>query len=301
MSDGATERNTGSARRPIATAWGAAFLFLASMPAAAEPTLFVASDGDSNVYLFGTVHSLRPGTRWHTRPVAEALGRSQSLWLETERESGTGSDFVRENGFSPTQRLSEILEADTLENLANVTLDLDLSLERLDSMRPWLAAATIGAADNRRQGFTGLGVDLALAGEAIAHGIDVAGLDPPDTPVRIFASLTPQAELSMLEIILSDLASGRRTNADLVDAWMAGDTEAVERIGLGQLKDADPQVYQSLIVDRNNAWIPALERLMLGAGSHFVAVGVLHVVGPDGLPGLLAERGYMVRKVQPDP
>ncbi|WP_175577845.1 TraB/GumN family protein [Mongoliimonas terrestris] len=269
-------------------------------PAAADPLLYVAGDGDSSVYIYGTVHSLRPEMPWYSQAVSAALAKSQSLWLEAGREPGETSNILRELGFAPSARLSARLAPDDLEALANAALSLGVDFDRIDPMRPWLAAATLGVAVNRREGLTALGVDLSLAGEASAHGIDVVGLDAPDEPVRIFASLPPEAELAMLNTLVADIAAGRRTNGELVDAWLAGDAEAIERLGHGQLKDADPRLYETLIAKRNTDWLPAVERLMLGAGSHFVAVGVLHVVGPHGLPALLAARGYTVERADAD-
>lgn len=276
-----------------------ALFALSAPPAASEPALFVARYGDSNVYVYGTVHSLRPDTDWRSYAVAEALGRSQSLWLETERDGELGN-LLDELGFSQSPALSERLSGNELEAVANLALELGIDFSRLDRMRPWLAATTLGAAAMRRDGFTALGVDLSLAGEAIAHGVSVAGLDTADVPIRLFADLESEVEQALLQSVVAELSTGAPSYRDLVPAWLRGDLDAVERIGHGPMREADPRLYDKLIAERNRSWLPTVERLMLGAGDHFVAVGVLHVVGPDGLPRLLAERGYAVERVVRD-
>lgn len=273
-----------------------AFCTLAASPAVSEPALFVARDHDSSVYLYGTVHSLQPETDWRSYEAAAALGRSQSLWLETERE-GDMSGVLDRLGFSEDHPLSERLSDVELEAVANLALELGIDYSRLDRMRPWLASTTLGAAAMRRDGYTALGVDLSLAGEAIAHGVTVAGLDTADEPIRLFADLDPEVERALLRSVVAELSSGTPTYRDLIPAWLRGDLSAVERIGHGPMRKADPRLYDTLIAERNRSWLPKIERLMLGQGEHFVAVGVLHVVGPDGLPRLLAERGYTVERV----
>ena len=61
---------------------------------------------------------------------------------------------------------------------------------------------------------------------------------------------------------------------------------------LSSIKDA-PEVYQSLLVDRNRRWVPKIEACVQTRRC-FVVVGAAHLVGPDGLVALLTQRGYTV-------
>jgi uncharacterized protein YbaP (TraB family) len=54
-------------------------------------------------------------------------------------------------------------------------------------------------------------------------------------------------------------------------------------------------VYQSLLVDRNRRWMPALESC-LSTRRCFIVVGAAHLVGPDGLVTMLRQRGYRVEQ-----
>jgi len=59
-----------------------------------------------------------------------------------------------------------------------------------------------------------------------------------------------------------------------------------------------PDFYDALLRRRNLAWADRLQAQMAGSGVELVNVGALHMVGPDSLPRLMAERGYTVRRVQ---
>jgi uncharacterized protein YbaP (TraB family) len=50
-----------------------------------------------------------------------------------------------------------------------------------------------------------------------------------------------------------------------------------------------------LLHDRNAAWLPAIERYLAADGA-FVAVGLSHLLGDDGLPAQLAAHGYTVAR-----
>jgi len=82
----------------------------------------------------------------------------------------------------------------------------------------------------------------------------------------------------------------------IVDAWKTGDAPAVERIMLADLKQ-DPAMYQRLLVQRNQSWLPKLEALFGRRGHAFVVVGAAHLVGPDGLVAMLKTKGYSVEQM----
>ncbi|MBK6848879.1 MAG: TraB/GumN family protein [Proteobacteria bacterium] len=52
-----------------------------------------------------------------------------------------------------------------------------------------------------------------------------------------------------------------------------------------------------MLRQRNLAWLPQVEALLRGSEAAFVAVGISHVLGPEGLVALLSARGYSVRRV----
>ena len=55
-----------------------------------------------------------------------------------------------------------------------------------------------------------------------------------------------------------------------------------------------------LLDERNGPMAERLDALHReGKGKLFAAVGTLHMIGPQGLPALLRERGFTVERVSP--
>ena len=48
----------------------------------ADPALWVVKDADTTIYLFGTVHVLKPGLSWFDEAVKDAFDKSDQLMLE---------------------------------------------------------------------------------------------------------------------------------------------------------------------------------------------------------------------------
>src|ERR671912_1890115 len=81
-------------------ALGLAFLAAgAAAPAEAKeakPAMWKVSDRDTEIFLFGTVHLLPPGTQWRTRKFDKAANEAGTLVIETIIDEKNPQAFVAE-------------------------------------------------------------------------------------------------------------------------------------------------------------------------------------------------------------
>ena len=131
-------------------------------------------------------------------------------------------------------------------------------------------------------------MDVALARRAQARKL---GVDALETWEEQLAALDAVVQIADLQ----EAIHARRTmrcNVDaMLSAYAAGDLEAMGKL-LGAAKS------EALLTARNRKWLPQLERYLADGGG-FVAVGVSHLAGPQGLPALLAAAGYTVARAGP--
>lgn len=64
------------------------------------------------------------------------------------------------------------------------------------------------------------------------------------------------------------------------------------------MRKETPQVYQQLLIARNQAWLPKIEKLFATPEVELVLVGSLHLSSKDGLLAHLKKRGYKIKPYQ---
>jgi uncharacterized protein len=75
-------------------------------------------------------------------------------------------------------------------------------------------------------------------------------------------------------------------------AWRSGNLDLLEKLYLDDLKRY-PDIYQTLIVDRNKQWLKQLHGKN-SKDSIFILVGALHLTGDQGLLHQLKQQGYQI-------
>ena len=59
-----------------------------------------------------------------------------------------------------------------------------------------------------------------------------------------------------------------------------------------------PRIYDLLLKNRNQRWIPQIETMFADDNTEFVLVGVLHLAGEHSVLAMLESKGYKVTQLQ---
>lgn len=141
-------------------------------------------------------------------------------------------------------------------------------------------------------------LDTYFQTQATEKGKKAEGLETLDFQLNLLyngSSLKKQAE--SLLCFINNIDENLELAKKLTMAYMAQDLEDMEKISDSELCAMSQQEKAAMIDHRNIKWAKMLPEIM-NAAPTFVAVGVLHLPGENGLLNLLKQQGYTVEPVK---
>jgi uncharacterized protein YbaP (TraB family) len=272
----------------------------ASIP---QPALWTASDADTTVYLFGSLHVLPEDLDWTSPDLEAALDAANAVYFETDVEPAPAflSTLVARLGlYAPPERLSDHLSTDERKSVARAAGEAAMSMYALEAMRPWLAAVSISQAMIERTGLrSDLGVERVLHARARASGKDIRRLETLEEQLRALADLPERVQIRFLVDGVSRLEAETALLDELVETWSRGETDRIAEIMVESEARDIPEVHQSLITARNVRWANRLKAAAdTETGAILVVVGAGHLVGEDSLLSDLETRGLAIKRIQ---
>ncbi|MEO0906198.1 MAG: TraB/GumN family protein [Pseudomonadota bacterium] len=274
-------------------------------PAPSPPFYEISNaNGEVEGWMLGTIHALPDGVNWRTPAIDQAARSADALWVEIAQLGDSGaiastfSDLAATPDLGPLKaRIDPALHAPLGEMLERS----DYSAGDFDDIESWAAAlmlASVDAPSDPRNG-----VDRAIIAQfkergdagALAGGIE--GFETAAGQLGIFDQLAAPDQRALLEGTIRAWDEQRGDRLRLVRTWLVGDIAALEATTTQGFM-ADPDIYEALLVARNEAWIAPIITALEGEPRPLVAVGAAHLVGPDGIAAMLEERGYQVRRVE---
>lgn len=268
----------------------------------AGPALWVVRDADSTLYLFGTVHMMRPETQWRTPRIEQALRASDTLYLEIKEvdpaSAATVQPLMMKYGMAEAGRgLSTLMTAQDMTRLDVVARSLGATGAAFEPLRPWMAALQVTVAGIMQAGYSPTsGVDPLLKAAAIEAGKPVMGLETVEQQLGFFASLSDEIQADFLRQTLADFDEGPAKLDAIVNAWARGDEAVLEKEIVDEMKTWGP-VYDALLVRRNADWARQIKTMLDGSGTAFIAVGAGHLVGEDSVQAALARQGVVAERL----
>ena len=263
-----------------------------------DPALWVVKDEDTTIYLFGTVHILKPGLAWFDEGVKTAFDASDKLVLEMVEPAPSESQALfMKLAMDPNGKSlrSKMTEADRAVYEAAVK-KIGLPVEGLDPFDPWAAAVTLSVLTMQKQGFDiNSGAEKQLTAAAKASNKPIGGVETMEFQLGVFDTM-PEAEQIRFLVETAKLTDDSGKMMDrMVELWSTPDPD-----GLGQLMNeglTSRVLYDALLTKRNANWAKWISAEMAKPGTTFMAVGAGHLAGTTSVQALLPAYGLTAQRV----
>lgn len=304
-------------RHTLRRAWHAALVATALLAGVAGPAsaqapataagargfMWEARKGEAQVLLLGTIHV---GQRGQTELTAEQVKRvraAAAIAVEADVSDAqrTMAAFQRHALLAPdAPGLDRTLPPRLKARVEALLPRYGLAPEAVWRSKPWVVANNLVVLEAMRIGYsTALSTEAQLYALARDAGLPLVEIESVDQQLALFDSAPPAVQLAYLEEAVAAVESGdgAREIRGLVDAWRAGDADAMAQ-RLASMRSSgqagERWVREQVIDGRHPAMLAAIERFGASGRLHVVAVGALHFFGPNGLLEGLRARGFRI-------
>lgn len=263
----------------------------------------IDKDGHGS-WLYGTIHVAQRDWIFPGPALMRALQQTDQLALELDP---TDPEILRRLQAAMMAKPDQpALPPELARRLAAQAQAACLG-DALAAMRPEMQAMTLGSMVGRRQGFEpAYGIDMFLAGMARGMHKTAVSLETPEAQMALLLHDDPAEVTQQVAEMLDELERGtaltvlQRMAQDWADSRL-DDLAAYPQWCDCLNTEAQRNFNHRLLDERNQAMAPRIAALHASGQRTLVAVGALHMIGPQGLPALMRAQGFKVERVLPKP
>jgi uncharacterized protein len=266
--------------------------------ATSKHSLWMIAGKSNVVYLLGSVHLLKREHYPLATPIMAAFTNSQIAAFEADLEKMEDPvvqlKLLNQAKLPEGETLREHLTAETYRRFAGRVMETGLPEEAFNTFKPFVAAITLQMLELQKLGADPeFGVDKYFFKRAKAGGKQILALETVEFQIDLATNFSKSEGEMAMKSTLDDIDNTRKQFSEMITAWQRGDAASLEKLLNDALREA-PTIYKRFLTDRNERWIPQIEKLLTGNKNAIVIVGAGHLVGADGVVELLRKRNFKV-------
>lgn len=276
----------------------AALLLLSASALCAD--VWRVSSKTGHVYIGGTFHLLTAADYPLPAEYDTAYHASDIVVLEADldriRDPAFQPVMIKAVSFEHGKTITDVLKPATLKQLEIYLASRGIALKDIASFKPGMLSIMLSMVEMQRLGLSGIGVDEHFQQKAKQDRKPLQWFETAEQQLALIAAMGKGQEDDLVVSTLRDIEHLQLLMKDMKKAWREGDTRQLEAIALTPSQKQFPGLMDSMLFQRNDNWIPAIEQMVASDGTEFILVGALHLVGHRGLLSQLQQRGYCVEK-----
>lgn len=272
-----------------------------------RPAIWLLSDPDTRIYLFGTVHILHPGLRWRSAAFNRIARDAQELVLELDEvqmAGGSGAEALGLMRAAKSVPLLQRVSPNRREGLTRMLRELEIPANSLDNLETWAVAVILGVSQMAREYAGGQGsaadaaesangVEETLTREFRASGRPILGVETAAAQIAAFRSMPRNVQQAMLDETVDAYINGEEAGDPGESDWISGNLDGIA----AEMETLPPELYESLVTRRNRGFADWLARRLDRPGTVLFAIGAGHLAGRVSVQSMLESRGLRVQRI----
>lgn len=268
----------------------------------AKTSVWKASNGDNHIYLGGTVHVLSASDYPLPCEFDAAYNDSEKVVLETDFAVLSSPEFAQQAAFKGIYldgtTLADRIQPGTRQRLDKYLTSLGIPPQSVMPLRPGMLMSVITIAELRKIGVTSAGVDQHFVERAIREQKSLGHLESPEQQLDFLANLGGGNEDLFVQYLLDTMPKLEQQFSRMKKAWLQADLDQLsETAEVDRLREEFPNVFDTILTQRNNDWMPKIEAMLQTPEVEFVLAGALHFVEQEGLLEQLEKKGITVSQL----
>ena len=205
------------------------------------------ADDDTTVFLFGTVHILKPERKWQDDTLRAAFEKADTVILEADVKSPENAkvlqQLIAQHGvFTDGGTLSRAMNDQDRQIVKQALSAQNIPLEAVDAMKPWMVSIQLTLLQMLKSGYDpNSGVEQYFLNHPEIKDKKLAYLESVETQINALSKASLEDQIQGLLATISTLELGPQYLDTLVDEWADGDIQ-----GIGAMI-SNPALYLSLI------------------------------------------------------
>lgn len=280
----------------------ACFILVLSSAVNAGGLVWKAEKNSSVVYLGGTIHLLKasdyplPGE--YDRAYADAAKVVFETDLDIMKSPEVQTKIMGGAMLPEGQGLDKLLSEEAYAALEEYCASSGMPIATLNQFKPSMVMLTLVGLELQKLGIGEEGIDLFYHRKAIGDQKEILTLETIDQQIGFLLSMGEGYESDLVLHFVNDIHKTGEMMDELVSLWKAGKGDRLAELMLDDIREQFPDLYKSIFLDRNSAWIPVIEGYFDTPETELVLVGAGHLIGDDGVVSVLREKGYKVEQLK---
>ena len=278
-----------------------ALLFIPLFSAYSDSPVWKITKGDTQLFIGGTIHVLAKSDYPLPSSFEKAYTQSTMVVFETDLQEMQSPEFQKltlsKIMYLNGNTLKTVLDESTYDALEAHLKTKGVPVANFMNFKAGMVSVMLTVMELQRLGLMGTGVDEFFQLRAINDQKDLGELETAVEQLEFISTLGEGRENDIIIYTLKDIKELPDKMKQLKEAWRNGDNQRLYEMTITPIKEEFPKLYNELMVNRNNTWMPKIEAMLKTEEVEFVLVGTAHLVGNEGLLAQLAAKGYTVQSL----